>query len=174
MVSDPRDRNLTDDKRLALYAHLLSKSVDPKLSYGSMKAAAEEFKVHPRTVTRIWKRRLDSDDDVGAISDIRNSKKGHVGRPSIDAKTVNDALVSVPARHRQTLHHASTATGFSISTLLRVRKRGEIRRVSNKMEPILTKENKPDRVRWGLLMISPQTLLFTSMHDYVLLDEKWL
>ncbi len=64
MVSGPRGRNLTDDERLALYAHLLSKSVDSKLPYGSIKAAAEEFNVHPRTVNRVWKSRLDANDDV--------------------------------------------------------------------------------------------------------------
>ncbi len=63
-------------------------------------------------MTRIWKRRLDANDDVGVISAMRNTKKGRLGRPSINAKIVNDALVSVPARHRLTLLHASAATGF--------------------------------------------------------------
>ncbi len=98
-------------------------------------------------MTHIWKRRLDTDEDVGAISDIRNRKKGRVRRPSIDAKIVTDDLVSVPARHRQTLRHPSAATGFSISTLWRVLKRGEIRSVSNKMKPLLTEEQtRPNKV----------------------------
>ena len=107
------------------------------------------------------------------ISAIRNRKKGRVGRPSIDAKIVNDALVPVLAQHRQTLRHASAATGFSISTLLRVLKRGEIRRVRNNMKPFLTEENKLDRVRWALFMICGQTLVFASMQDYFVFDEKW-
>ena len=48
MVTGPRDRKHTDDERLARYAHLLSKSVNSKLPYGSIKAIAEEFNVHPR------------------------------------------------------------------------------------------------------------------------------
>ncbi len=115
MMSDSRDRNLTDDERLALYSHLLSKSVNSKLPYGSIKAAAEEFNFHSRTVTRTWKRWYNADDDLGAISGIRNRKKCFVGRLSIDAKIDNDALVSVPARHRQKLRHAPAATVFSIS-----------------------------------------------------------
>ncbi len=153
MVSGPRERNLTDDERLALYACLLSKFVNSKLPYGSIKAAADEFNIHQGTVTRTWKRRLDANEDVGAMSAIRNRKKGRVGRPSIDAKIVNDALVSIPARHRQTLRHASGATGFWVSILERVLKRGEIRRVSNKMKRLHTEEDNLDRVKWALSMI---------------------
>ncbi len=99
MVSGPRDRNLTDDEGLALFAHLLSKYVNSKLPYGSIKAAAEELNVQTRTATRISKARLDANDKVGGMNAIRNRKKGRVGRPSIYAKIVNDAFVSVPARH---------------------------------------------------------------------------
>ena len=40
------------------------------------------------------------------------------------------------------------------------------------MKPLLTEENKIDRVRWALSIIYPQTLEFTSMHYYVVFDEK--
>ncbi len=41
------------------------------------------------------------------------------------------------------------------------------------MKPLLTEKNKLDRVSWALSMICPQTLVFGSMHDYVVLHEKW-
>ncbi len=126
MVSGPKGRKLTDDERLALYDHLLSKSVNLKLPDASIRAAAEWFNVHPRTVTLIWKRRLYENDDVALMSAIGNRKKDRVGSPSIDTKIVNDALVSVPAQHCQTLRHASAGTVVSISTLWRVLERGEI------------------------------------------------
>ncbi len=158
---------------MALNARLLSRSVNSKLPYGSIKAAAQEFNIHLRTVNRIWKRRSDADEDVGPISAMMNRIKDPVCRPSIDAKIVNDALVFVPVRNRQTLCNESAATEFSISTLWRMLKPAEIRRVSNKMKPLLSVENKLDRVRWALLMNFPQTLVFESMHDYVVLEEKW-
>ncbi len=56
MVSGSRDRNFTDEDRSALYAYILSKSVNSKLQYGWVKAAVEEFNVYCRTVTRNWNR----------------------------------------------------------------------------------------------------------------------
>ncbi len=47
-----------------------------KLAYGSVEEAAERFKVSPRTVARVWKRRMDAEDEVDAISAMRSRKKG--------------------------------------------------------------------------------------------------
>ncbi len=45
--------------------------------------------------------------------------------------------------------------------------------MSNKLKPILIEQNKIDRVRWLLYMFCPETLEFSSMRDYIVVDKKW-
>ncbi len=85
---------------------------------------------------------MDAEDKFDATRVMRSSQKGRVGRRIIQAKTVQDALVSIPARNRKTIRHASEATGVAVTTFWLVLKRGETSRMSNKLKPILIEQKQ--------------------------------
>ena len=60
------------------------------------------------------------------------------------------------------------ATGITKSTLHRMLKREEIKRVSNRLKPLLTPENETQRVQFVMDQISAQNGAFINVH----VDEK--
>ena len=52
-------------------------------------------------------------------------------------------------------------------------KRGEITRTTTTLKPSLTRQNMINRMEHCLSMLNPNTGEFSSMHDYIHVDEKW-
>lgn len=59
------------------------------------------------------------------------------------------------------------------SSLLRILKRGEIRRCSNRVKPILTPAHKLKNVQWDMPHIDWRTKKFIDIYLAVHIDEKW-
>ena len=75
-------------------------------------------------------------------------------------------------RRRQTVRSLSAAIGVTKSTLHRMLKREEIKRVSNRLKPLLTPENETQRVQFVMDQISAQNGEFINLSKKVHVDEK--
>lgn len=81
--------------------------------------------------------------------------------------------MNTPLRNRRTIRNTALSIGIPPTTLWDILKRGNIRRVSTTLKPLLTDQNKRNRVEWALSFVDRDSLAFASMYDYVHLDEKW-
>jgi len=67
----------------------------------------------------------------------------------------------------------SEASNIPRSSLFDIFKRGgQIRRVSSRVKPLLTEENKKARIQFCLSLIKPNRE-FEDLYDHVHIDEKW-
>lgn len=165
VMADPAgSKDLPDDIQIAIYQDLLALSTNMQLPHGALKKTADKLKTSRWTVDRIWKRRLDAETPDGVVKAVRKRKKGRVGRKrSVDAAVVNEARMNTPLRNRRTLRHLSEAIGIPNTTLWRLLRDGEIRRVRSSLKPLLNKEKKMARVKWALSKIDPHSLKFSDM-----------
>ncbi|MEN9567564.1 MAG: hypothetical protein RLZZ69_2760 [Cyanobacteriota bacterium] len=169
----PGLRNLTNDERQAVYEMVLSKSVHGKPAKGSFTDTAAHFKVHPLTVSRIWKVGQKSIAEGSICANVSSKKKDKCGRKAteIDLEDVK----TVPLSQRSTLRSLSAAISIPKSTLHRKFKQGQLRRHSNAIKPLLTETNKSQRTEFALSLLVPgiNPPVFQEMFDCVHVDEKW-
>lgn len=170
MVKRP---NLTNDERTAIYQDLLSEPCNGDLPYGCIENVAAKYKVDRRPISRIWKRGTQSATSIEAFRAARSFKKGKSGRPKKNADEISCALKGTPYRKRRTVRDTAAAIGIAKSTLWDILKRGDMRRTSKSLKPILTSESKLKRVKWVLSHIDPRTRRFSDMYMDVHVDEKW-
>ena len=81
-------------------------------------------------------------------------------------------MSEIPMRRRQTMRSLSAAIGVTKSTLHRMLKREEIKRVSNRLKPLLTPENETQRVQFVMDQISAENGEFINLTKKVHVDEK--
>eukprot|EP00183_Erythrolobus_madagascarensis_P005677 CAMPEP_0185846286 /NCGR_PEP_ID=MMETSP1354-20130828/1979_1 /TAXON_ID=708628 /ORGANISM="Erythrolobus madagascarensis, Strain CCMP3276" /LENGTH=143 /DNA_ID=CAMNT_0028546395 /DNA_START=27 /DNA_END=458 /DNA_ORIENTATION=+ len=129
---------LTNVQRQAVYQALLTRlDAGGHPSKGAFVAVAEEFRVHPRTVSRIWKRAVVSVASGEIVPDVavRRSNSGRKKKP-IDLSL---RLAEVPPSSRTSIRALSEATGVPRSTLWRLIKAGALRRRASR------RKNKDDQ-----------------------------
>ena len=143
-----------------------------KLPHGTYAKLCQKHGVSNRTVRRIWDKRKEEDNQELIVQVLR-SKKRHTGRPRIDAHALRTKLKMTPLRMRRTFRNATSTTNCSSATIWRALPRGDIRRESNSLKPILTDAHKTKRLNWCLKFVDERTMLFHDMYDYVHLDQKW-
>lgn len=173
MVGKKAYKALSEDGRIAMFMELQAMSVNGKLPKKSIDKMADKFDVSHATVKRIWARRKEASSAEDIPAAVRTKRKGRCGRHRIDSKKVGDALKSAPLTRRRTVRDAAEVCGIAHSTLWKILSRQEIRRVSTSIKPLLTKQNKIDRLKWALSFVDGESLNFDSMHSDIHLDEKW-
>ena len=130
---------VSDSKREAILQMLLSHSTDRVLKYGTIKKTAEKFSLSCKTISRIWKRALDSSSDPCVPMNVA-SKKNMRGRKKIDYSPQIKKMSSVDIRKRTTLRSTSASINVPTTSLFRRMKDGEVKRKSSYMKPILSKK----------------------------------
>ncbi|XP_015165532.1 uncharacterized protein [Solanum tuberosum] len=168
--SSSTPRELSNDKRIALYEMLLAKSVNGKLGQGVRKMVASHFSVSLRTVYRIWKQ-----SGYGTQNDVSRRKAKNCGRKRIEIDM--NRFREIPLRKRTTLRTLACSLDVNKSTLGRRLKGKEIQRHSNTIKPFLTEQNKISRLQFCLSMVDrdsiPDDPSFIDMYNIVHIDEKW-
>ncbi|KAF0695539.1 Aste57867_13656 [Aphanomyces stellatus] len=189
MQNTQSNRELTAAKRLEVIQHLQSLTVKGKLPRGSIKATAAEFSISRFTVSKLW--------TVWNCSASLSPKKAGLVGPirRYTAEQVTAMVLAVPQEHRSTMRDMAAATGLSRGTLSRHFKAGTLQRRSSRLKPLLTVENKLERLafcrshvrRYAPLgsrsagqagageagLSQTPALEFGGMWDVVHLDEKW-
>lgn len=168
-----RLREHTDAKRFEIYSDLKAEWNGTKLRWGAIGEIARKHGVHRKTVEYYWKLGNDVHEPEEAWDNLKNKKKGNVGRKKLDASAVISALQSLPIRKRRTYRHAAAYTPFSSTGLWNAVKRGYIVRRSSFLKPSLSPKNKRERIEFCLGFIDPDTREFHGMHNRIHVDEKW-
>lgn len=169
----PGIRNLKNEERQAIYELVLSKMTNGKPAKGSFTEIAGQFKVHPITVSRIYKAGRKSIAEGSICANVSSKKSGKCGRKSQEIDL--DYVKSVPLSQRGTIRSLAAAIGVPKSTLHRKFKEGQLKRHSNAIKPLLSDSNKIQRIEFALSMIIPRSNppTFQDMFDCVHVDEKW-
>ena len=127
---------------MSIYIDLRVEVEDNVLPYGALTKTTKKYGVHLRTVSRIWSRAKDYSTTLAAVKALKKRKKGVVGRPRKNIDDVNEAMKASPYSQRGTLRDTAVAIGIPKSTLWDLLKKGDVKRVSNTIKPILTPQNK--------------------------------
>ncbi|KAK1389474.1 hypothetical protein POM88_017652 [Heracleum sosnowskyi] len=133
---------VTNEKRYAIYAALLQRSVNGKLKKKTTRDVASIFSVSIRTVQRIWKRSREHTED--GVANVSNRKTKNCGRKRIEIDM--ERFRSIPLQQRTNLRSTASAMNMSTSLIYNNTRRGKIRRHSNSLKPLLTDQNKKARL----------------------------
>jgi hypothetical protein len=174
VVRRGKGKSLGNGERIWILHSLLQRSAGGKLHRGAVAAVAVQFGVSRHCIAAIWKRGEDSLNNGGQYLDVSH-KKSNCGRKKIDfsQKILNTKTISI--QNRQSLSTTSESAAIPRTTLWRLRKSGAVRLHTANTKPILTDENKVQRVEFckahiGLLN---HRYTFHDMLDTVHVDEKW-
>jgi hypothetical protein len=166
-------RQLSDEVRTAILHRLLQFAVDWHLCYGTQALVAEEFHVHPSTVTRLWKRACETrlangHADVAAHTSLRGM------RPVYALEGIDQSIRSLPLSRRSTQRDIALGLGVPRSTVNRIIASGDhMVHVQTHVKPTLTEENRLSRVLFCLSQRGEHGLLYKDMFDRIHIDEKW-
>jgi len=150
-----QSRNLTETERQQIYATLLERSDHGRLKRKATTIVAQMFQVSRYKVQRIWQRAKQCRAQ-GIPVDVRSRKPKRSGRKKLQIDL--SEVLSVPLHRRSTIRSLAEAIGVKKSTLHRWFKKGLLRRHSSTLKPLLTEQNKRDRLQWCLSMLDPRTL----------------
>lgn len=168
-------REFSNDQRNAILQYLLSRSNMGKMKKGSINAAATQFKCHPLTISRIWKRALENQQATDEVSLNAASRKGNSGRKRKDFTENVKKINELPAHKRKNIRMLAREINVPKTTLFRILKRRENVKEENNavIEPhLLTDENKRERVKFCLSKIAANGY-FENFFDTVHIDKKW-
>ena len=162
--------NLTNEQRKKI-VWFLQERANPKnkngLYGGAIGNAATEFNCSHKTVKRIWTTAQSSE----GLADSK--KKGRCGRKMIDRADKLETMTRLPLKQRQTVRQLSANIGMPSTSAWRMLKRGEIKRASSTVKPLLTEDNKLQRLQFCLDNIRGSTYEFHDNANKVHIDEKW-
>ncbi|RHY84433.1 hypothetical protein DYB35_007058 [Aphanomyces astaci] len=129
--------------------HLHQRSTLGKLTRGAIASTASVFKVHRSTISRIWKAYHQN-----AL--LPSLKAGRVGRPTVyTPEVVASTVRELPQSLRSTMRDMSEATGIPLPSLHRALKAGTIQRRSTRIKPLLTDENRAERLAFCRSLVPP-------------------
>ncbi|XP_042018944.1 uncharacterized protein LOC121766756 [Salvia splendens] len=145
------------------------------LPHGSFQEAANRFKVHRITVSRLWgiaKQQM-SDGQSVIMRGRASGYKKKTGKVHFD----DEKFKQLSFLERSCYRKLACKMGVSKTTFGRWAKSHLIRPHTNAIKPALTEANKISRMRWCLTHIQPALdegkLLYHAMHNTVHIDEKW-
>ncbi|KAK1360341.1 hypothetical protein POM88_044815 [Heracleum sosnowskyi] len=149
-----RVKVLTNTQRQTIYMSLLEKSLNGKLKKGTTKAVALLFSVSMTTVQRIWRRAKESSNIEGV--DVSHRRTKNCGRKRVQFNS--EQFKNIPLSRRTSLRSIACAMNVSQTTLSRWKKRGDIKRHTNPLKPLLKDENKISRLKFCMSMLDKETL----------------
>lgn len=155
---------------------LLQRFQNKQLSRGAINDASSHFKRHRRAISRIWQRALDSKENESEAMSAPSQIKGKSGRKVKDYPAEMSLIPSIPICKRGSLRSLSAASGIPKTALARKLKEGSVRRHTNAIKPLLTENNKKQRIEHCLSFIRSDARvngMFAEMFDQVHVDEKW-
>ena len=165
--------NLSNDERKGVVEFLLASLVNGKIPHGMFQKAAEKFSCTRWTIKRIWDRYNASKEAGKVYGNVDSQIKARSGRKGYDTIELMERIRTVPYHKRRKIARLAKALKVSTCVLQRLRKKGILRKHSNKIKPLITEENKLQRVKFASSWIDEKTLLFDPMFNVVHIDEKW-
>ncbi|KAE9113484.1 hypothetical protein PF005_g10499 [Phytophthora fragariae] len=166
-------RNLTYEERRSMLDFLMKRRVEgtTKLVRHAVTDAANEFGVDRRTVSRLWKRAVQSLENGDEVCDIASRKVGRRGRRKRDWSAELERVKEIPLAQRGSIRALATAVGIPKTTLYELLKE-DGKPTINSIKPSLTDKNKLERLRYCSSKVRPNGL-FDDMHNVVHINMKW-
>ncbi|XP_042041456.1 uncharacterized protein LOC121786928 [Salvia splendens] len=150
---------------------------DAELEQGQRQGlkAANRFKVHRSTVSRLWgiaKQQISDGEPV-----IMRGRASGYTKKSGKVHFDDEKFKQLSFLERSCYRKLAYKMGVSKTTVGRWAKSHLIRPHTNAIKPALTEANKISRMRWCLTHIQPALyggkLLYHAMHNTIHIDEKW-
>ncbi|RLN94233.1 hypothetical protein BBJ28_00007760 [Nothophytophthora sp. Chile5] len=170
------NKNLSHDERRAMLDFLLHRRTEgtTKLARHAITDAATEFRVDRRTVSRLWKRAVQSLEKGDAVCDVASRKIGRRGRRKRDWSAELERVKEIPLDQRGSIRALASAVGIPKTTLFELlREDGSPNRVLNSIKPPLTEKNKVERLKYCASKLRANGL-FDDMFNVVHINMKWL
>lgn len=168
--------NLDDCKRRAIandvLLHTMGGSMS-RLQYGTFSELARKYGCDQRTIARIWKRFKASIAAGNVAGDVASHIKARSGRKGYDKTELVATIRAVPIEERRTIAMTAEAAKVSVGVLQRLLRDCVVKRKTSRIKPLLTPENKRERVEYALAFVDERTHFFEPMYDIVHVDEKW-
>lgn len=171
--SGVKSKNLSNEERNAILQTLLVRSNNNKLPKGTIKDVAGEFKVSSKTISRIWARAGQCTSQGMKFANVNSRIKGNSGRKKLCRQELKNKISTLSKCDRMNLRTINKKTAISLGTLCNLTKEKVIKRHSNSLRPMLTPQNKKERLEFALSYIDQTTNYFKSMENVVHVDEKW-
>lgn len=153
-------KELNQNQRESILQFLLMRYKDNKLNHGAINEAAANFKVHRRTISRLWKRAQQSKENGNEVFNVESRKRGRCGPKKKDFSQQLEKIKDIPLNQRRTLRSLSNAVNVPRTTLHRILKKGNVfKRVSSSIKPSLTDVNKIERAQFCLQHV-PHMIFF--------------
>ena len=170
----PGTKELSLAQKLSVYIFLKAHTTDGKLSRGAIQDASEEFGVNRQSISKIKKLTKDV-TDASELLLILKPKANSRGRKGYTQDQIKASVGPVPMNRRRTYRVLAKASKIPRSVLHRAMKSGKLWRHSSSVKPLLTEQNKVDRVKFSLSFVREQApdLPFNEMFDTIHVDEKW-
>ncbi|KAG3207206.1 hypothetical protein PC128_g218 [Phytophthora cactorum] len=163
-------RELSDSEREQVVMSLLQRLVEGVPRRGAINEVATLFRVHRRTISRLWERAKEQEAETGRLHAV--SHRHDRGRPMMDLSVRLENLRITPFQRRRTIRSASMASGVSRATLQRRVSSGDLVAATSTVKPLLTDENKTERLDGCIMHVQPVFLLFNDMYDTIHVDKK--
>ncbi|KAG2528726.1 hypothetical protein JM16_002569 [Phytophthora kernoviae] len=171
---DRGNKNLTYTERRSMLEFLLQRRNEDtnKLARHAITDAAAEYRVDRRTVSRLWKRAVQSMENGDQVADIASRKVGHRGRRKRDWSAELERVKQIPLEQRGSIRALASAVGIPKTTLFELlREDGSPTRVINSIKPPLTDKNKVERLRYCASKVRSNGL-FDDMLNMVHINMK--
>ncbi|GMF18284.1 unnamed protein product [Phytophthora fragariaefolia] len=140
---------------------------------GAFAKVASDVKRDPSTISAIWRRYVAA-VELGVVGgEWKSIIKQHCGRKMKNRGELREKLVRVPMEDRTVKRRVAATAGVSRHLVRQAVKEGMLKRRTTFIKPVLTPENKLQRVEHTLSFINDRTLEFEPMHNVVHVDEKW-
>ena len=146
-------------------------SEERKLQHGTIEGTAVALRLCRHIVGRIWKRARENYAKDGVFS-ASSHKAKYCGRKAKDFSRALSKISAVPLNRRSTLRSLAKEIEVPRATLYRRFKSGSFKRVSSAIKPLLTEENKRERVDICRSFVY-ESGYFDPMFDRIHIDEKW-
>ncbi|GMF18833.1 unnamed protein product [Phytophthora fragariaefolia] len=148
-------------------------SVGGKLPRGAFAQVGSSVGHDATTLSRIWKRYNSAIAKGVPGGEWVSRIKQDSGRKRINRQALREKLASVPVEDRAVERRVAHATGVSRHLARQAVHKRMLKHRTTFIKPVLTSENKLQRVEHALGFIDERTLQFEPMYDVVHDDEKW-
>ncbi|KAG3136277.1 hypothetical protein PI126_g17884 [Phytophthora idaei] len=169
-TSPTKRRELSDSEHEHVLMSLLQRSVEGVPRRGAINQVATLIRVHRRTISRQWERAKEQEAETGSLHAV--SHHHDRGRQMMDLSVRLENLRITPFERRSTILSASMARGASRATLQRRVSSGELVDATSNVKPLLTDENKTDRLAWCIMHVQPVSIPFNDRYDAIHVNEK--
>jgi len=172
---------MTSDQVKQIISQLISQvkhdHPDHKLKTGVLAQVANNFNIHVRTVSRIWKKARQNFNDPHIAAFRCTPQKKKCGRKSkYNRDEIRAAVITIPPHRKRTLRSLSSAIGIPLTSLHRMKLDKDdpvILPHSNAIKPLLTETHKLARVYYCMSKVNLETNEIHDFYDSVHVDEKW-